>query len=117
MKDTIIAVILAALGSSALFGFIQFLISRHDSKKGAMAELSQDIKDLKGLVNKLDVESCRTQLMLLIHISPRNAADILTLGLHYFVDLHGDTYLTALFSEWLKSQNIDKPIWFKDEHK
>ena len=117
MKDYIIPVILAFIGSGALFGFIQFLISRHDSKQGTIAALSCDVKEIKGYMAKQDVESCRMQLMLLIHISPRNAAEILTLGLHYFVDLHGDTYLTALFSEWLKSQNIDKPIWFNNEHR
>ena len=116
MKDYILPVILAALGSSAFFGFIQFLIQRRDSKKGAMAALVQDVKDLKTAVGQLEVESCRVQLMTLIHTNPRNAADILTLALHYFVDLNGDTYLTALFSEWLKSQNIDTPIWFKGEH-
>lgn len=117
MKEFILPTILAALGSSALFGFIQFMISRHDSKKGAMAALVQDVKDLKTAVGQLEVESCRVQLMTLIHTNPRNAADILTLALHYFVDLNGDTYLTALFSEWLKSQNIDTPIWFKGDHK
>lgn len=117
MKDYILPVILAALGSSALFGFIQFLISRHDSKKGAMAALNANIGELKTAVEQLEVESCRVQLMTLIHMSPRNAADILNLAFRYFVDLNGDTYLTSLFSAWLKEQNIDQPIWFKGEHK
>lgn len=39
----VLAIITSALASSALFTFIQFLITRYDEKKGRMAEMSTKI--------------------------------------------------------------------------
>lgn len=124
MKDSIISIILAIIASSAaILTFIQFLITRHDTKKGALTELTQavdkvrdDVADLKESASKQEVDNCRQQLMLLIHISPNNAGDIIPLAYHYFVELKGDTYMTNLFQNWLVEKSIDTPIWFKGDH-
>ena len=42
-----IEVLIAVLTSAAVFGFIQFLITRHDSKNGFMAEIRRDIETIK----------------------------------------------------------------------
>lgn len=123
MKDSIISIILAIIASSAaILTFIQFMITRHDTKKGALTELTQavdkvrdDVADLKESASKQEVDNCRQQLMLLIHISPNNAGDIIPLAFHYFVELQGDTYMTNLFANWLVEKSIDRPIWFKGE--
>ena len=125
MKDSILSIILAIIASSAaILTFIQFMITRHDTKKGALTELKtavedikDDVADLKSSAEKQDVDNCRQQLMLLIHISPNNAGDIIPLAYHYFVELDGNTYLTNLFENWLVEKGIDRPIWFKGEHK
>lgn len=125
MKDSILSIILAVFGSlAAILAFTQFLITRRDTKKGVMNDiktavddLKDDVADLKESAEKQDVDNCRQQLMLLIHISPDNVGDIIPLAYHYFVELKGDTYLTNLFDDWLVRKNIDKPIWFKGEHK
>lgn len=95
MKELIVAVVVAALGSGALFGFIQFLIIRHDNKKGAVM---QDLSKL--------------QIMLLIADYSDKVDEILKLAEHYFCDLDGDTYITALFKDWLKDKKISYPDWF-----
>lgn len=125
MKDSIISIVLAIIASSAaILTFTQFLITRHDNKKGALVELTRtvdkirdDVADLKESASKQEGDNCRQQLMLLIHISPNNAGDIIPLAFHYFVELKGDTYMTNLFQNWLVEKSIDTPIWFKGEHK
>ena len=85
--------IVALLGS----GLIQFLITRHDAKKGIAAQNSD-----------------RMQLMLLIADYPRKTDEILEVAKHYFVILKGNSFIKTLFSDWLRSQNIDPPEWFKE---
>ena len=89
-------IILAILGSGAFFSFLQFLIMRHDLRKGWTAQ---------------NVD--RLQLMVLIADYPRKVDEILKLAEHYFVDLRGDSFIEVLFYDWLKSQNIESPEWFK----
>lgn len=113
MKDVIIPVIAAALGSSALFSFLQFLINRRDRRKDDRAHIVAKLDKLSQAVDALALESCRVQILTLIHTAPRNAADILTLARHYFVDLNGDTYVSRVFSDWLAEQDIAAPEWYK----
>ena len=95
MKDYILPVILAILGSGAFFSFLQFIITRHDLRKGWTAQ---------------NVD--RLQLMVLIADYPRKVDEILKLAEHYFVELRGNSFLKELFADWLKSQNIQEPEWF-----
>lgn len=97
MKDYILPVILAILGSGAFFSFLQFLISRHDIRKGWTAQ---------------NVD--RLQLMVLIADYPRKVDEILKLAEHYFVELKGNSFIKELFADWLASQHIEEPEWFKE---
>lgn len=90
-------VIIAILGSGALFSFLQFIITRHDLRKGWTAQ---------------NVD--RLQLMLLIADYPRKVDEILEIAKHYFVVLKGNSFIKTLFADWLKSQNVDKPEWFRE---
>ena len=93
--ENIVALVGIVLGSGALFSFIQFLITRHDIRKGWTAQ---------------NVD--RLQLMVLIADYPRKVDEILKLAEHYFVELRGNSFLKELFADWLASQNIEKPEWF-----
>lgn len=93
--ENIVALVGIVLGSGALFSFIQFLITRHDIRKGWTAQ---------------NVD--RLQLMVLIADYPRKVDEILKLAEHYFVELKGNSFLKELFADWLKSQNIQEPEWF-----
>lgn len=100
-------VIVAALSSTALFGFIQFLIARHDKKKGTLAKLEAGMTEARK-------DSLRTQLLLLIADYPEDKSEIMRLAEHYFKDLKGNFYLSSIFTEWLKKYNITVPGWFQD---
>jgi len=121
--EIIVTIIVSCVGSSALFGFVQFLISRRDKKKGGMAKLIESIDELKeanknseNSSKQMQLDICRLQLMTLIHMAPKNVANILELGKHYFVDLKGDSYLSTLFSQWLRDQHLEEsvPEWFEN---
>lgn len=96
-SENIVALVGVVLGSGALFSFIQFLITRHDIRKGFTAQ---------------NVD--RLQLMLLIADYPRKVDEILKLAKHYIVDLKGNSFIKVLFHDWLESQNIEPPEWFRE---
>lgn len=101
MHDLTMTITLAVLGSNALFAFIQFLISRHDTKK-----------NIKGKLNTLEKDGLRTQLLLLILMKPEEQTEILRLAEHYFKVLKGNWYMTSIFKNWLKENNVGEPDWF-----
>lgn len=94
-------IVLSVIGSNALFAFIQFLITRHDTKK-----------NVKGKLTTLEKDVLRTQLLLLILLKDEERQEILTIAEHYFKDLHGDWYMTSIFYKWLSSKRIAEPEWF-----
>ena len=99
MSSTIVAIIGAVLASNALFGFIQFIITRKDnSLKKAMSRLERDV--------------LRTQLLVMVVLKPKETQEILTLAEHYFKDLNGDWYMTSIFNKWLLESDIAQPEWF-----
>ena len=51
-----IAIITSALASSALFTFIQFLITRHDNKKGCAKEIKDRVESLQAAFDGLHEE-------------------------------------------------------------
>ena len=104
MSDTTSTIVLAVIGSNALFAFLQFLIGRHDTKK-----------NIKGKLTVLEKDVLRTQLLLLILLKGEEKQEILTIAEHYFKDLHGDWYMTSIFNKWLKEKTIAEPEWFDCE--
>ena len=75
MREMIGAIVLAIIGSNALFAFLQFMITRHDTKK-----------NVKGKLTVLEKDVLRTQLLLLILLRPAEQQEILTIAEHYFGD-------------------------------
>ena len=104
MSDTTTTIVLAVIGSNALFAFLQFLIGRHDTKK-----------NVKGKLIVLEKDVLRTQLLLLILLKGEEKQEILTIAEHYFKDLHGDWYMTSIFNKWLKEKTLAEPEWFDCE--
>ena len=102
MSSTIVAIIGAVLASNALFGFIQFIITRKDNSfKKAMSRLERDV--------------LRTQLLVMVVLKPKESQEILTLAEHYFKDLNGDWYMTSIFNKWLLESDIAQPEWFDNK--
>jgi len=108
------AIVFAVLGSTGLFTFIQFLITHHDKKKGVIAEMAKDIKELKKFNQEERLDLLRIQLMTLIHIHPENVVEIMEVAEEYFMKHNGNWYMSSLFKEYLESQNMELPLWMKE---
>lgn len=112
--ETLRTVIIAILGSAAVFGFIQFLITRRDKKNDDLKEIKDDIKDLQKEMKKSIKDSVRLQLLVLLAMQPEEDKEIIDVAEHYFNDLKGNWYMTPLFYGWCQKRNI-KPEWFHYE--
>ena len=105
----ITTIVVAILASNGAFALLQYLITRHDTKK--------NVKDKLILLEK---DGLRTQLLLLLLMMPEEKTEILTIAQHYFVKpphgLGGNWYMTSLFNKWIeKNLGGVKPEWFKTE--
>lgn len=105
----ITTIVVAILASNGAFALLQYLITRHDTKK-----------NIKGTLIKLEKDGLRTQLLLLLLMMPEEKTEILTIAQHYFVKpphgLGGNWYMTSLFNKWIeKNLGGVKPEWFKTE--
>ena len=60
--EHIVTFLCAALGGG-IFVFIQFLIQRHDTKKGIFAELTRDLKALEKKFDVFEITSTRRYIL------------------------------------------------------
>lgn len=107
MKEVVIAVI-SAVGSAGFFAFLQFLIARKDERK-------DDLKDIKKKLSKIEKDSIRTQMLMLMNNYAENEQEILTLAEYYFHELKANFYMTSMFQKWLHQNNVEVPGWFQKE--
>lgn len=104
MDSYLTSIIIAVLASNGMFALLQFLITRHDTKK-----------NIKQKLDRLEKDGLRTQLLLMILLKGDEKKEILTLGQHYFDDLKGNWYMTDIFYKWLEEKGHSKPDWFKHD--
>lgn len=69
-KDIIVGIVLAVIGSNALWGFIQFLVQRKDNKEDCSKKILDMIQKLDEKIDKLDGElsergaiACRVRIL------------------------------------------------------
>ena len=115
LKDAIIAIVVACIGSSALTNFIQFLISRKDSKNEEQEKIFKELKTIKEMCAIHEKDICRSQLLLLISNYPEDKIEIMKLAEHYFTDLKANWYMSSIFNTWLQENHLTKPDWFNAE--
>lgn len=117
--DWALTITLGILGSGGFFSFLIFLMNRHDSKKKTSfteeekKTILEGVKHIYGFdkrLGKVEQSTDRLQLLNLIQNDPNNKDAIITLGEHYFQVLHGNMYMTSLFTDWAKSQGIDDQV-------
>lgn len=101
-QEWITPIVIAILTSNGFFALLQYLISRHDTKK-----------NVKDKLITLEKDGLRTQLLLLILLQPDEQTEILKIAEHYFVKLKGNWYMTGLFSKWCDAHGLE-PEWFKN---
>lgn len=112
INNMIVIIVVSVLSSTGLFTLIQFLISRHDKKKGVLAEIRGDIKELKEFNKEERLGLLRIQLMTLMHVHPENISDIMTVAEEYF-DHKGNWYMSSLFKEFLIGKGMEVPTWME----
>lgn len=112
MGATVITIIGAVLASNALFGFIQFAITRKDGKHNTLEKIKDQLK-------QQEKDILRTQLLLLLLMRPKEHQEIMTIAEHYFAKppkgLGGDWYMTSMFYKWLLDEAIAQPDWFEHD--
>ena len=68
------------------------------------AESNEQIRALEARLDEAHKESqlgiTRLELQGLINDTPENRAEIEKLARYYFLELHGDTYMTSMYSKW-----------------
>ena len=114
MKDMLVPIIIAVVGSNALFGFIQFLINRKDSNNKKFTEVSEKFDKLESKINYLDQGNIRLQILVLIHLYPQRSEEIIKLAKKYFVDFKGNYYVTGIFKQYLDDNKLIYPQWFME---
>lgn len=73
----------------------------------ATADLRNDIDQLSQDVASIKLDTTRMQLLTLMTEDSDNVTDILKVAKYYFQDLHGDWYMSRMFSDWAEQHNID----------
>ena len=107
-----IAIFAAILGSAGLFGFIQFMISRHDGKERSLAQIKSQLNNIEHKCDRNELATNRLQLLFLIESQPQNKDTILQTAQRYFVELKGNGEAWAVFYEWAEHNKIDVG-WYK----
>lgn len=115
MNEQTQTIIVAILASNGIFSFLQYLITRHDTKKNIEGKLETMKTEIKAKLKKQEKDSLRTQLLLMILLKPNESQEILTVGERYFHDLKGNWYMTSIFSKWLEENKQGEPEWFNKQ--
>lgn len=106
-------IISCILGGGAIITLITFLIKRGDERKDKKDEVLAEIKAIKKQMAKMERDSVRTQLLMLMNTyTYGEASEILTVAEYYFVGLKGDWYATSLFQKFCEKEQIPLPPWF-----
>lgn len=122
MTSVIVTIICSFLGASGLFSLITFLIKRQDEKRDSKSverqEIREELKSIRELLQELkdqgdknEKDNVRTQLLLLMADYPEDVSELLECAEHYFVDMHGNWYLTSMFLNFLQKHDIADPEW------
>ena len=99
MNDTMLAILIALLGSSGLFTIIQFLLNRYFSKKDKIDEVNQSLSALKERTHLSELSDSRTQLLILINHYHDNHYAILKEAENYFFTLKGDSWMIEILTK------------------
>lgn len=120
MTTALLALATALCGCSAFWNLLDHI--RESKQKGrfdaqaAIEHIQSDvtaIKDQSHKIVKLEKDSVRTQLLLLMSDYPDNKQEILEVAEHYFKDIGGNWYMTAMFNTWIEDHDIARPEWLQ----
>lgn len=106
--ETMLTILLAALGSAGFFTFLQFLINRHDNKNIISKKLDELME--QNINNELAIT--KVQLQILFALQPKNHDTILTVAERYFIKLNGDAEMYNEFVSWATKEKVSVS-WFE----
>lgn len=95
----------AIIGSGALSALISGIFGLIQNRKSK----------LRKQLERLEKDSLRTQILVMMSDYPDQKQEMLTLAERYFNQLKGDWYLTSLFNDWLIKSGTTPPTWFNKE--
>ena len=110
--DLGVAVLTSILGSAGLFGLVQFLISRHDGREQALAQIKKHLTIIEHKCDRNELATTRLQLFFLIKTQPSNEDAIEATAQRYFVELNGNAEAWAAFHKWATIHKVDTS-WYK----
>lgn len=110
--DVALAIVGSILGSAGAFGFIQFLIGRHDAKSRELKQIKAQLNNIEHKCDRNELATTRWQLIWLIEAHPENEDTILKTAQRYFIELDGNGEAWAVFDGWAKAKKLDTG-WYK----
>lgn len=113
-------IVIAIIGSgalSSLIGGVITLIGRRMDRNEEEKAKKDEMVEVKKQLRKLEKDSVRTQLLLLMVNFPENQQEIEEVAQHYFIDCGGNWYMTNLFGKWLTENKYGEPAWFQRRKK
>lgn len=110
--DTGISIFVAVISSTALFGFIQYLISRYDRKHDSMNSCKAQLTRIEQKCDRNELAIARLQLFFLMRTQPSNEDAIEATAQRYFIELGGNAEAWAPFYKWATAHKVDTG-WYK----
>ena len=110
--DWLPAIICASLGSAGLFGFLEYLIQRHDKKSSPIANVEHMVESLIANDARQELRMTRMELLNQIKLDPDNKQAILEIAHQYFNELNGDLYMHDMFEKWAKAKRVSTAALF-----
>lgn len=71
------------------------------------ASTNEKLDNIAGKIDGIELNSTRNQLLTLMSNYPDNESEILKVADYYFNTLHGDWYMTELFTKWGNQRGVD----------
>lgn len=110
--DIGISVFIAILGSTGVFGFAQYMISRYDKKNSKIIKLEKQLDRIENKCDRNELATTRLQLFFLIKTQPSNEDAIEATAQRYFIELGGNAEAWAPFHKWAVAHKVDTG-WYK----
>lgn len=99
-------ILVTILSSAGLFGLIQFLIARHDSRNSDFDYVKREISSIKKSQDDTNIRVTRMELLGLMRNDPDNVDAILQVAEYYFIELDGNAYAHATFEKWAVDHGV-----------
>ena len=106
------SIFVAIISSTALFGFLQYLISRHDKKHDTMNSCRAQLDRIEKKCGQNELSIARLQLFFLMETQPDNEDAIEATAQRYFIELGGNAEAWAPFYKWATAHKVDTG-WYK----